>query len=119
MTPLIRWIEIMFGRIEVERLDTETTTSPNDSVLICRKCRDAAHVETVGNQVRSVVCPTCGVSLEGDAALQVVLDQARYLATSKVQNAFKKGLRGSKSVTYKPSRIKKPSGPFAIGKPKR
>lgn len=118
LTLLIRWIESMFGSTQVEILDTETTGSPDGIKFICRPCRVAAQLDSVDDHVRSIACPSCGVSLEGDAAVQAVHEQAQYLAISGFQNAIGRGVRGSKAVTFEPSRIKSPSGPFVWGNPK-
>ena len=104
---------------QVEILDTETTSSPNNKEVICRECRDAVHVELAGDQVSSVACPSCGVSLEGDAAVQIIQEQALYLVASDYQKAIERGIRGSKYVTYEPGDISDPGGPFILGKPKR
>ena len=108
----------MFGCTQVENLDTETTGSLDGIKFICRQCRVAAQLDTVDDHVCSIACPNCGVSLEGDAAVQAVHEQAQYLAISEFQNAMGRGVKGSKAVTFKPSRIKSPSGPFVWGNPK-
>ena len=103
----------------MERLDTETTSSPNDDEVICRQCRLAAQIELVEDQVHSIACPSCGVSLEGDAAVQAISGLALHSFASEFQDGIERSVRGSKVVTVERSRIKSPGGPFVIGKPKR
>ncbi len=88
-----------------------------DEVLICRICKVAAHAQFVDGQVTSIACPSCGIMVEGDAAHEMYLNQARYLAIQKARNVFKGAFSKSRSVRYEPSRMHEPGGPFITGKP--
>ena len=90
---------------------------PQDEVLICRRCKVAAQSEIVDGEVASIACPTCGISVEGDVAREVHLNQARYFAMHKVQNVFRRTFSKGGSFRYQPGRINDPRGPFIIGKP--
>ena len=90
---------------------------PQDEVLICRQCKVEAHAELVEGQVVRIACPSCGISVEGDAAREVHLNQAGPLAVNKAQDVFKRAFRKGGLFTYKPGQVRDPGGPFVIGKP--
>ena len=90
---------------------------PQDEVLICRRCKVAAHAEFVDGQMASIACPSCGLLVEGDTAHEMYLNQARYLAMHEARNVFKGAFSKNRSVRYAPSRMNEPGGPFIIGKP--
>ena len=90
---------------------------PQDEVLICRSCKIAAQAELVDGQIVSIACPSCGVLVEGDAAGEVYLQQARYRSIKMAQDVFSKGFSKDRSIEYQPGRVKDPGGPFTIGKP--
>ena len=89
---------------------------PQDEMLICRSCKVAAQAELVDDQIISITCPSCGVLVEGDAAGEMYLQQARYHSIKMAQDVFKKGFSKDRSIEYKPGRINDPGGPFTIGK---
>ena len=90
---------------------------PQDEVLICRSCKVAAHAKFVDGQMTSISCPSCGLLVEGDAAYEMYLKQARYLSIQKAQNAVKRAFSKNRAVRYEPSRINESRDPFIISKP--
>ena len=90
---------------------------PRDEVLICRSCKVTAQAKFVDGQMTSISCPSCGLLVEGDAAHEMYLKQARYLAMHEVQNIFRGAFSKNRSVRYDPSRINEPGDQFIIGKP--
>lgn len=90
-----------------------------DQSLKCSECKIAAEVHLVNKEIDRITCPSCGVVSEGDAARQIYLESARYLALTTAQKTFgrntarsrKSGITFSRNVT-KP---RKPSGPFIFG----
>ena len=88
---------------------------PQNEVLICRQCKVAAHAELVDGQVVRIACPSCGISVEGDAAREVHPNQSGYRGLKKAQDALKRAFRKDGPVTYKPGQVRDPGGPFVIG----
>ena len=90
---------------------------PQDEMLICRRCKVTAHTKFVDGQMTSIACPSCGLLVEGDAAHEMYLKQARYLAMQEAQNLIRGVFSKNRSVRYEPSRINEPGDPFITGKP--
>ena len=94
---------------------------PQDEVLICRRCKVPAHTEIVENQIVSITCPSCGVVLKGDAARKVYIHCTQYSNFNKVQDVIRRSARKggfrSKSVRHTFTTLRKPGGPFMIGRP--
>ena len=90
---------------------------PQENVLICRRCKVTAHAQVVNEQVTSIGCPSCGLLVEGDAAQEMYISQARYLAMQEAQKVFRGGFGKSRSFRYEPSHIDDPGDPFIIGEP--
>ena len=90
---------------------------PQNEVLICRRCKIAAQAEFVDEQMASIACPSCGILVEGDAAHEMYLNQARHFAMHEAQNLISQTFSKNRSVRYEPSRINEPGDPFIIGEP--
>ena len=88
---------------------------PQDKVLICRSCKIAAHTKFVDRQMASIACPSCGLLVEGDAAHEMYLKQARYLAMQEAQNLIRGAFSKGGAFKHQPSRINKPRS--LAGKP--
>ena len=55
----------------------------NNEVLICRQCKVEAQALLVSDEIESVTCPSCGVTLEGGVARKMYLNELRYMATKR------------------------------------
>ena len=87
----------------------------NDEVLICRQCKVKAQALLVSDEIESVTCPSCGVTLKGGVARKMYLNELRYMATKKAQDMLGSAFKDGKAVKYQPSRLNRPSSPFAFG----
>ena len=72
-------------------------------IIMCRSCKVPTNGSRVDGEIDRISCPTCGVFLEGDAAREVYIEQARQLRDVIL---FEKG--------FLPNKPKDVLGPFVI-----
>ena len=94
-----------------------------NQTFICRRCKVSPQATIVNRRVTSVTCPSCGVSLKGNAARRMIDNQSVHFMQKEFQNVLRRSFSKSRSsgttLSYRPTRLRRPSGPFIIGKAKR
>ncbi len=77
---------------------------------MCRTCNEAANIKMVSGKPVELICPKCGETEDYETFLSVV----SAAMASKVQDVFRKASAGSKSVTYRSTRIPSPKSKFRL-----
>jgi len=76
----------------------------------CSNCKTPSHVIQVDGKLERVECTGCGAIESYDKVVASLQEQAGYYAAIALQ----KGMKGNKHMTFKPGRLKKPTGKFFI-----
>ena len=85
-----------------------------DKQFMCRRCRVAAHVHIINGEIDRISCPSCEVSLEGEAARNAPAEQALHYAAKEFSDMLGRTFRKGGTVEYRPGLLKDPGGPFVL-----
>ena len=89
-----------------------------DKPIKCRRCQVAAEVVVANGQPQRVTCPHCGLTRDYGKVLEMLGEQAQAFATKKIQQAFARSFRKSRtsgvSFRHRAANIRQPKGDFFV-----
>ena len=80
---------------------------------MCRTCNVAANIKLVNGKPAELICSQCGETED----YEIFLSGVSATMASKAQDMFRKAFAGSKSVTYRATRIPLPKSKFRLSQP--
>ena len=74
---------------------------PN-AILKCRKCKVDAEGTNIDGQYVTILCPSCGVRVDGENVHAMYLDQSQYLLAKELRKAMAAEFGSSRYFNYEP-----------------
>ena len=85
------------------------------AVLKCRKCKVCAEGTNVDGENVTILCPNCGVRIDGDLAHTMYLNQSQYLLVKELRKTFADEFGSSRYFSYEPGdELSEPDWPFFL-----
>ncbi len=87
-----------------------------DAVLKCRQCKVDAEGVRVDGKFVTILCPRCGVRIDGDLAHNMFLEQAQYVLVTEQSKTMARrlGLTAGDFVYESGDEPVEPSWPFFL-----
>ena len=86
--------------------------------LKCRRCKGEAEVTVENGRITCITCVRCAVKVEGEEAIRLYKDHAKYLAAKELQKSlrrsFPKSSKDGITISHSTTKLPDPGGPFIL-----
>ena len=82
--------------------------------LVCSRCNVSPKPISVEGSQEWIKCPVCETAADGETAIKAARKYLSNIAVKDIQQVFRRSVRGSKNIKYKPERVSSITKPSFI-----